>query len=301
VPKLPSIRLSHHYRALLEAYPTLGHLIAVSRLNKPIGIYLLLWPTMWGLWLASEGYPGIHLFLVFLLGTVFTRSAGCIINDIADRKIDNKVERTQLRPLATGELAVSDALFFIGGLMFLSLLLVLTTNWLTLGLAVVAAFVAAIYPLMKRYTYLPQVVLGIAFSFGIPMAYAATSNEVPNVAWLILTANVLWTVAYDTAYAMVDRDDDLKIGVKSTAILFGDLDKFMIGALQVGFIFCMYLLGDQLELGWPYWLSLIVAIGFLVYQQWLIKDRQKDRCFQAFLNNHWVGLVIFVGIMIHFW
>ena len=299
--KLPSVALFRFYHRLLLRLPRLPFFIAVARLDKPIGIYLLLWPTLWALWLAAEGYPGWHLFLVFTLGTALTRSAGCIINDIADKDLDGRVERTQTRPLAAGNLKVSEALLFMSILMLLALLLVLTTNPLAIGLAAVAAIITCIYPLMKRYTYLPQVVLGIAFSFGIPMAYAATRNAVPGVAWLMLVANMLLTVAYDTIYAMVDRDDDLKIGIKSTAILFGDLDRFMIGVLQAGFIFCMVLLGHRLTLAWPYWLGLIGAAILLAYQQWLIKERIKARCFAAFLNNHWVGMVIFIGIMVHSW
>lgn len=285
---------------LVARFPKLPHFLAVARLDKPIGIYLLLWPTLWGLWMAAEGFPGWHLLIVFVLGTVLTRSAGCIINDIADREFDRQVKRTKGRPLATGALSVDEALIFLAVLLIIALLLVLTTNWLTVLLAVCAVLVAGLYPLMKRYTYLPQVVLGIAFSFGIPMSFAAYQEDIPVIAWLLVAANVFWTVAYDTEYAMVDRDDDLKIGVKSTAILFGDMDKLIIGTLQLLFISVLLLLYRHIDLGWSYTLGMVLATGLLGYQQYLIKDRDRDQCFRAFLHNHWVGLVIFLGILVHF-
>lgn len=285
---------------LAARYPLAPHLLAVARLDKPIGIYLLLWPTLWALWIAAEGFPGWHLLAVFVLGTVLTRSAGCIINDIADREFDRKVKRTVGRPLATGALQVEEALIFMFVLLFVALLLVLTTNWLTVLLSASAVLVAGLYPFMKRYTYLPQVVLGFAFSFGIPMSFAACQSDIPVVAWLMVAANVFWTVAYDTEYAMVDRDDDLKIGVKSTAILFGDLDKAIIAALQILFIAVLLMLHKHLDLGWAFNLGLAVASGLMVYQHTLIKDRDRDGCFKAFLHNHWVGLAIFVGILGHY-
>ncbi len=288
------------FDTLLAKNPKLPHFIALTRINKPIGIYLLLWPALWSLWFAAEGFPGWHLFFVFTFGVILTRSAGCIINDIADREFDLKVKRTVTRPLAQQLISVTEAYILLAVLLLLALLLVLTTNLLTLGLAFAAAATAAIYPFMKRYTYLPQVVLGIAFSFSIPMAFSATLNEIPNIAWLLATANIVWTVAYDTAYAMVDRDDDLKLGLKSTAILFADMDKVMIGILQVMFIGFMYLAYRLMDLGWPYLLGLGIATGFLIYQQYLIKDRLRDNCFAAFLNNHWVGLVIFAGVVLQF-
>ncbi len=255
---------------------------------------------MWGLWFAAAGFPGWHLFIVFTLGTVLMRSAGCIVNDIADRNFDHLVERTKNRPLVQGKVTVNDALIFMAILLFLALLLVLTTNLLTLGLAGLALLIALVYPFMKRYTHMPQVVLGVAFSFGIPMAFAAVQNNVPNIAWLLLTANVLWTVAYDTQYAMVDRDDDLKLGLKSTAILFGDMDKLMIGVLQVLFISTMFLLVRLADLDWPYFLGLILASMLLVYQHVLIVNRERDACLNAFRSNHWVGLSLFLGVFFHF-
>ncbi len=286
---------------LLEQYPKIPYFISVARIDKPIGIYLLLWPTLWGLWIAAEGFPGWHLFIVFCLGTVLTRSAGCVINDIVDRNYDQKVKRTRDRPLAQGKLSVPEAIVFTSVISFLAFTLVLTTNLLTLGLALLAAVIATAYPFMKRFTYLPQVVLGIAFSFGIPMAFAATQNQVPPLAWLLLVANVVWTVAYDTEYAMVDRDDDRKIGLKSTAILFGDMDRVMIGVLQILFVATMLIVVRHIELGWPYFLGLSIASGLFFYQQVLIRNRQRSACFTAFLNNHWVGLAIFMGTLMHFW
>lgn len=284
---------------LLDQYPKARHLIAVARLDKPIGIYLLLWPTLWALWIAADGFPGWHLLFVFVLGTVLTRSAGCVINDVADREFDRQVERTIGRPLATRELEVDEALVFMAGLLIIALLLVLTTNWLTVLLAFSAALVAGLYPFMKRYTYLPQVVLGIAFSFGIPMSFSAAQSDIPQYAWLLVAANVLWTVAYDTEYAMVDRDDDLKIGIKSTAILFGELDKAIIGVLQILFVgILLFILPRHIELGLFYYLGVLVAVGLLGYQQLLIRDRARDGCFKAFQHNHWVGLVIFLGILL---
>lgn len=278
----------------------LPHLLSVSRLDKPIGIYLLLWPTLWGLWIAAGGFPGWHLLIVFVLGTVLTRSAGCIINDIADRKFDAGVKRTANRPLVTGQLDLKDAVIFMASLLLAALILVLTTNAMTILLAFIAAAVAGTYPFMKRITYLPQVVLGIAFSFGIPMSFAAVTGSIPNFAWLLVVANVLWTVAFDTEYAMVDRDDDIKLGIKSTAILFAEMDKLMIGILQLLFLSILLLVHRHVELSGWYDIGLFVATGFFIYQQYLIRGRDRDACLAAFRNNHWVGLVIFLGILGHF-
>jgi len=285
---------------VLARFPKLPWFVALARLDRPIGIYLLLWPTLWGLWFAAEGWPGWHLFLVFTLGTVLTRSAGCVINDIADRDFDGQVKRTSDRPLAQGLLSVEEAVIFMAAMLFLALLLVLSTNVLTLMLAVIAAAIAAVYPFMKRITYLPQLVLGLAFSCGIPMAFAASTDSVPKLAWLLVVANMVWTVAYDTEYAMVDRDDDLRLGLKSSAILFADMDKFMIGVLQALFLFIMALAGRTIEASSPYYFGMAVAAGLIIYQQFLIKDRGREGCFAAFLNNHWVGLALFTGIVLHF-
>lgn len=283
---------------LVARYPKIIPLLQVARLNKPIGTYLLLWPTLSALWIAAGGWPGWHLFLIFVIGTFATRSAGCIINDIADRNLDGRVKRTESRPLATGQLEVFEALIFMAALLIIALLLVMTTNWLTVGIAALGAIVAGIYPLMKRYTYLPQVVLGVAFSSGIFMAFSAVSDDVPRLAFLLFLTNLIWTVAYDTEYAMVDRDDDLKIGIKSTAILFGDMDKLAIGALQALFVFCLCLVSREENLGTFFIFGIAVATGLLIYQQFLIRHRTRDDCFEAFLNNHWVGLAIFLGIVL---
>lgn len=270
-------------------------LVELTRINKPIGITLLLWPTIGALWLAADGFPDFDLLIIFILGTVVMRSAGCCVNDFADYKIDDKVSRTDARPLATGLLKRQDAFYCFVGLSLLGFILVLFTNLETILLSFGAVALVAIYPFMKRFTNLPQVVLGIAFSWGILMAFMAQTGAIPQTAYLLFLANVLLTVAYDTEYAMIDREFDLKIGVKSTAILFGDADKIIIGCLQVMFILSMWLVGRQLQLGLPYYLSLVVASGFLVYQQFLIRDRLPGPCFKAFLNNNLVGAAIFTG------
>lgn len=292
--------LERYKSATLSTWPRLPEFLAIARLNRPIGIYLLLWPTLWGLWFAAQGWPGWHLFLVFTLGTVLTRSAGCVINDIADRNFDGYVKRTSARPLATGNVSVEEAVIFMFALLFAALVLVLSTNLSTVVLAFVASAIAAVYPFMKRYTYLPQVILGVAFSFGIPMAFTAYQDDIPRVAFVLMIANIVWTVAYDTEYAMVDRDDDLRLGLKSSAILFADMDKFIIGILQLTFLGTMVLVGRQVEASNLYYGGLVAASGFLVYQQYLIRNRERDGCFAAFLNNHWVGLCIFVGIVAHY-
>jgi 4-hydroxybenzoate polyprenyltransferase len=299
---MPTVNLAPRQlvTSLITRFPKLPYFVALSRLNKPIGIYLLLWPTLWALWIASAGSPGWHLLFVFVGGTILTRSAGCIINDIADRNFDGQVERTRDRPLVNGQLTIPEALVFLFALMFCALLLVLSTNLLTLGIAFLGACIAGIYPLMKRYTYLPQVVLGIAFSCGIPMAFAATQAKIPQVAWLLVIANLVWTVAYDTEYAMVDRRDDLRLGLKSSAILFAEMDKFAIGTLQVVFLGTLLLIAMSELFTWPFYIGLSVATGFIIYQQYLIRDRWRDECFDAFLNNHWVGLSIFLGLVGHY-
>ncbi len=286
--------------ALIDRFPRLPDFISLARLDRPIGIYLLLWPTLTGLWFAAEGWPGWHLFFVFTFGAVLTRSAGCIINDIVDRNFDGRVRRTRERPLARNRIDVVEALLFMGALLFAALILVLTTNLLTVMLAFVAATIAAIYPLMKRYTYLPQAILGIAFSMGIPMAFSATTGSIPLIAWLLVTGNVVWTVAYDTEYAMVDRDDDIKLGLRSSAILFGELDRIMIGLLQVLFLLVLVFAGRQIEATWAYYLGLTIAALLFCYQQLLIRDRNRDGCLAAFLNNHWAGLAVFTGVIVNY-
>lgn len=271
----------------------------LMRLHKPIGIYLLLWPTLWSLWLATDQMlPSISNLIIFVLGVVLMRSAGCVINDFADRKIDGHVRRTQDRPLASGKVSTQEALILFFVLIIAAFLLVLMTNLLTIQLSIGGVLLAASYPFMKRYTYLPQVVLGAAFAWSIPMAFAAESGSIKMEVWLIYLAVALWTVVYDTFYAMVDRDDDLKIGVKSTAILFGEQDKVMIGFLQILTLYTLVLLGQRFELSLTYYLSLIIVGGLFIYQQWLVRFRDREACFKAFLNNHWVGLAVFSGILL---
>ncbi len=266
------------------------------RLDKPIGWLLLLWPTLWALWLANEGIPSLHLLVVFIAGVFLTRSAGAAVNDLADRDFDAFVERTKERPLATGKVSVKEARAVIAVLTLCAFLLVLTTNLLTVLLSVFAVCITLLYPFMKRYTYLPQVFLGFAFSWGIPMAYAASTNTVPAMAWLIFAANMLWVLIFDTMYAMVDREDDLRVGLKSTAILLDDADRLIIGIIQVMFIAALYSIGHQSGLGTVYHVALLLAAALLAYQQYLIYDRTPGKCFKAFLNNNWVGLIIFSGI-----
>lgn len=277
-----------------------GAYFRLMRLNKPIGIYLLLWPTLWALFLASGGLPRFDLLIIFILGVVLMRSAGCVINDIADKNIDNLIKRTQQRPIATGEVSVKSAyvLFFI--LLFLAFVLVLLTNFLTLKLALVAAFLAILYPFTKRWTHFPQLVLGLSFAMSVPMAFAATNNYVPNSAWWVFLATVIWTVIYDTMYAMADREEDLKIEVKSTAVLFAKFDKFIIGILQIILLLVFIQVSKSFNLGIFYDISLILSGFLMIYHQILIKNREKNACFRAFLHNNFIGIVIWFGIVISF-
>lgn len=274
--------------------------IQLTRLDRPIGILLLLWPTLMALWVAAEGVPDFKVLVVFVLGVVIMRSAGCVINDFADREIDGQVWRTEQRPLATGALQAKDALMLFVGMALLAFLLVLTLNQLTILMSVVGVFLAATYPFMKRYTYLPQVYLGIAFGWAIPMAFTAQTESVPIVGWLLFLANIIWATIYDTFYAMADREDDLKAGVKSTAILFGDDDLVIIGILQVCYLAVLILVGNQLEMGGMYYSNLLVVAGLFVYQQYLSRNREPKQCLQSFLNNNWVGAVIFIGTVLHY-
>lgn len=285
---------------LTQRWPAALPYWQLARLDRPIGSLLLLWPTWWALWLAAEGWPGLHLFAVFTLGVLLMRAAGCAINDFADRKVDAHVKRTADRPLATGSVTPRGAVALFAGLSLVAFALVLTTNRLTILMSLLALALAFCYPFAKRYTNLPQVVLGAAFSMGIPMAFAAVQGDVPPQAWVLYTANLLWTVCYDTFYAMVDRDDDLKIGVKSTAVLFGELDRAMTGALQLMALFALLLIGQRFGLGAAYYAGLVAAAGLFAYQQWLVRDRERSACLKAFLNNSWVGASIFVGIMLHY-
>lgn len=272
----------------------------LMRMDRPIGSLLLLWPTLWALFLAAQGLPDVRVLLVFCCGVLLMRSAGCVINDFADRKVDGHVKRTQNRPLPAGLVSAKEAISLFLFLAVLSFVLVLTMNRLTIQLSFVGIGLAFIYPFMKRYTHLPQFFLGLAFSWSIPMAWAAQSNSLPILAWLLFIVNCLWTVAYDTQYAMVDRDDDLKIGVKSTAILFGQHDKVIIGLLQIASIALLMTVGFIEQLGFFYYLGLLFACGLFIYQQYLIRDRERQPCFQAFLNNNHVGMVITLGMMLEF-
>jgi 4-hydroxybenzoate polyprenyltransferase len=283
---------------IAEHWPKIRLFIELTRLNKPVGIYLLLWPTLWALWIAAKGIPDLSLIVVFTLGVIFMRSAGCVINDYADRKVDGHVERTVNRPLVTGAVTSKQAMIVFFSLLTASFILLLFTNTLTIQLSFVGALLAAIYPYMKRHTHLPQVFLGAAFSWAIPMAFAAQADELPKYVWLIYMANLSWTVAYDTMYAMVDRDDDIKIGIKSTAILFADADKVMIAVMQGIAIFCLFLLGSELNLNAFYYSGLLVAVGLMVYQQWLIRARDRAGCFAGFINSHWVGMAVWLGLVL---
>ncbi len=270
----------------------------LTRMDKPIGIYLLLWPTIWALVIAAGGLPDLRLSLIFIAGVVLMRSAGCIINDYADRKVDGSVKRTNQRPLVAGTVTEKEALQLFALLVGISFLLVLLLNWQTIALSVVALLLAASYPFMKRYTHMPQAVLGAAFGWGIPMVFAATLGYVPVEGWLLFIANLAWTIAYDTYYAMVDRDDDLIVGIKSSAILFGKNDRLIIGLLQ---LFTMGVLGSiavSLNYGWPVYVALVACAVLFAIQSYETRDRGRMACFKAFLDNHYVGLVFAVGLMV---
>jgi 4-hydroxybenzoate polyprenyltransferase len=287
-------------RTLPPILTTVGNYAELMRLHKPIGIFLLLWPTLWALWLASYGRPNEQVFIVFVLGVVLTRSAGCVINDFADRDFDARVQRTKDRPLANKRLEPAEALIVFVALSLIAVALVLTLDRTTQWLAAGGAAMLVTYPLFKRFFVLPQAYLGAAFSWSIPMAYAAQTGSVPRLAWLLFIANILWTMAYDTMYAMVDREDDLKIGIKSSAILFGDADCAMIGLMQAMTLFSLVLIGLDMQLGLWYYLGLTSAALFAVYQQVLISDREPQRCLRAFLNNNYFGLSVFAGIALQF-
>lgn len=270
----------------------------LMRLEKPIGIYLLLWPTLWALWLAADGMPHWHYLVIFILGTIVMRSAGCVINDFADRKIDGKVERTKARPIPSGEVTGKEALQLFLVLIGVAFLLVLTLDRQTIILSFVGLLLAASYPFMKRYTNFPQVILGAAYSWSIPMAYMAVMADLPPDVWLIYFANLCWTVAYDTFYAMVDRNDDVKIGVKSTAIAFGDKDLLAIALLQSLSLLFLFRAAQYLNWHWPMAVALSVVVLLFAQQLWSCRNRDREACFKAFLRNHYVGLVIFIGLVV---
>lgn len=272
----------------------------LMRLDKPIGILLLLWPTLWALWLASNGWPDNRLLFIFIVGTVLMRSAGCVMNDVADRHFDGHVARTDKRPLVAGEVSVKEALLLATLLSLVAFGLVLTLNALTIALSFAALFLAASYPFTKRFFALPQAYLGIAFGFGIPMAFAAVQGWVPQQAWLMLVANIAWSLAYDTEYAMVDRPDDLKIGIRSSAITFGKYDVALIMFFYALMLALMAYVGALMQLTWIYYVGLVLAGLLILYHFILIKNREPAMCFKAFLHNNWVGAAIFAGIFINF-
>lgn len=292
------------YTRLLQStnllHPRAWDFIQLMRLEKPIGIYLLLWPTLWALWVAAEGMPSLKNLFIFVTGVFLMRAAGCVINDYADRNFDGHVSRTRERPLASGRVTSREALLLFAVLVALSFVLVLFTNTTTLWLSFGGLALAACYPFMKRYTFYPQVVLGAAFSWGMPMAFTAETGSLPPEAWLLYIANLLWTVAYDTYYAMADREDDLKIGVKSTAILFGEGDRLIILTLQGLALLCLLLAGARFDLGLYFHLGLLVAAGCFIWEFWVTRRREPLACFRAFLHNHWAGLAIFLGIVLDY-
>jgi len=271
-------------------------ILVLTRMDRPIGALLLLWPTWWALWLAAGDFPPWKPLIIFTLGVFAMRAAGCAINDYADRNLDPQVARTAGRPIAAGRITPREALIVFASLLVFAFLLVLLTNTLTIKLSFIGAALAALYPFTKRYTDLPQVVLGAAFGWAIPMAFAAVQNTVPPVGWLLFIANILWSVIYDTEYAMVDREDDIKAGARSTAILFGDADLMILGVLMATLTVALVMIGTRAHLGWPYWLGVAVAAGLFGWQQWLIRNRERDACLAAFRHNNWVGLTLWIGI-----
>jgi 4-hydroxybenzoate polyprenyltransferase len=293
VIELLTMRLREPWRERIRQY------LVLMRMDRPVGALLLLWPTWWGLWFAANDFPPIGILLIFTLGVFVMRAAGCVINDYADHGwLDANVERTRERPMAAGRVSKREAILLFLGLLAFAFVLVLFTNALTIKLSFVGAAIAAIYPFSKRYTHLAQVVLGAAFGWSIPMAFAAVTGEVPVLAWLLFLANVLFSTFYDTEYAMVDRDDDIRVGAKSTAILFGDADVPIIGILMGTFLFAMLLAGTRAQLLWPYFSGLAIAAGLLGWQLWLIRKREREACFAAFRNNNWVGCVLWIGLLL---
>jgi 4-hydroxybenzoate polyprenyltransferase len=302
-PADSSTRATRVLNWLLRKLPTryrekaLDYLV-LTRMDRPIGALLLLWPTWWALWLAAGDFPPWKPLIIFTLGVFAMRAAGCAINDYADRKLDPQVARTAGRPIASGRVTPREALVVFAVLLVFAFVLVLFTNRLTIELSFAGAALAALYPFTKRYTYMPQVALGAAFGWSIPMAFAAVMNTVPPVGWLLFIGNIIWSVIYDTEYAMVDREDDLKAGAKSTAILFGDADLPILGVLMGTFLLAMLFVGQRATLGWPYWLGLLIAAGLFGYQHWLIRDRIRSACLAAFRHNNWLGLAVWIGIVL---
>lgn len=292
--------LSMNSMPVAKLYDRTKQYALLMRLHRPIGILLLLWPTLWALWIASSGHPQPLVLTVLVLGVVVMRSAGCVINDYADRHIDPYVRRTQQRPLATGQVTTQESIGLFVGLCLLAFALVLLLNTLTIALSLVALALAITYPFVKRYTHLPQIYLGVAFGWTVPMAFSAQTGELPALAWWLLLAVVLWALAYDTMYAMVDREDDLRIGVKSTAVLFGQGDRAVIAGVQSLLLVLLAFIGQWVGFGRYYYLGLAGAAMLALYQQHLIRDREPQRCFRAFLNNNWFGATIFAGIFLDY-
>ncbi len=272
----------------------------LMRIDKPVGVWLLLWPTLWALWLAGEGHPNQGLFVVFVVGVFIMRSAGCVLNDYVDRHIDPYVERTRNRPIASGAVAPMEALNLFVALGLIAIGLATMLNRPAQLLAIVAAGLTLAYPFIKRFVSIPQLVLGAAFGWAVPMVFAAQTGAVPQLAWVVFGAALIWAVIYDTYYAMVDREDDRKLGIKSTALLFGDADLFVVGGLQLIMLLALVFVGLRAELGFWYYLSVAAAAGLMAYHQWLARDRQQAGCFAAFLHNHYIGLVVFLGIVLHY-
>lgn len=283
-----------------QIFNQLRNYAELMRLHKPIGIYLLLWPTLWALLIAANGKPKFATLIIFVMGVVLMRSAGCIINDIFDRGFDGSVRRTAARPLVTGKVSLGEAILLFIFLCVLAGILVLQLNYFALTLSLVALLLTLIYPLMKRYIFMPQLVLGMAFAWSVPMAFAAELNYLPWVAWLLYVIAVCWPVAYDSIYALMDREDDIKIGVKSSAILFGSYDNYIITSIQIFVLVCLCILGFNLNFTIYYYLSLGLAFIFIIYQSWLISSRESKNFYKAFYNNHWLGLIIFAGISCHY-
>ena len=288
--RLAALRYSRRIRDLIE----------LARLHRPIGIWLLLWPVLWAVWIAGASHPSPTVVVIFVLGTVAMRSAGCVINDLFDRDFDPFVKRTRDRPIASRRIAPAEAVVWFLALIAVALALVLQLDPFTIEMSLIGAFLAVTYPLFKRFFPLPQFYLGVAFSWGVPMAFNAQNGNIPRVAWIIFFAGIIWAAIYDTMYAMVDRDDDLKIGIKSSAIVFGDMDKLIIGMLQALMLFALYLVGTNMEFGYWYNAGLVGAAVFFAWQQWLIRHRQPEACFTAFLNNQYVGLSVFIGIFLEY-
>jgi 4-hydroxybenzoate polyprenyltransferase len=288
--RLTALRYSRRARALLE----------LARLHRPIGIWLLLWPVLWAVWIAGASHPAPKVVVVFVLGTIAMRSAGCVVNDLADRDFDPFVKRTRDRPIASRRISPTEAIAWFLVLVAIALALVLQLDPYTIRMSVIGAALAVSYPFFKRFFPLPQFYLGVAFSWGVPMAFMAQNGNIPRVAWIIFFAGIIWAAIYDTMYAMVDREDDLKIGVKSSAIVFGDMDKLIIGLLQGLMLYALYLVGKNMEYGYWYDVGVVAAAVFFAYQQWLIRKRDPARCFQAFLNNQYVGMSVFIGILLQY-